>query len=61
MSATQPYDPTMPPEWDGPSRPLDTWRICGRHTDTECSCAESPWGPDSAVVVVANKRLRGEL
>lgn len=57
----QPHNPTMPPEWNGPPRPLDTWRVCGRHIRDTCPCTEDPWGPSPLTVIAANKRLSGEL
>jgi hypothetical protein len=49
------------PEWDGPPRPFDTWRVCGKPTELECTCTEDPWGPSQTTVIAALKRLRGEI
>lgn len=57
----QGLDPTRPPGWDGPPRPLDTWRICGRRIDDQCPCADEPYGPSQATALAAIKRLRGEV
>jgi hypothetical protein len=47
-------------EDQGPPRPLDVWRICGRPTEAGCTC-DDRWGPSPLVVVAALKRLGGEL
>lgn len=41
-----------------PTRPRDTWRICGRPIEIGCTC-DDDWGPSRPVVIAALKRLEG--